>query len=74
MQYDVWLHLGVSEIWLILNNSRPINLFRLVINIRGFSQSVESLFHLSSISFGTGSARAIISAGLFQFLGVPHHL
>ncbi|KAG1880043.1 hypothetical protein F4604DRAFT_1749944 [Suillus subluteus] len=47
MQCDIWLRLRVSEIRLILNDSGPVNLFRLVINPQSFSQSVEILFHLS---------------------------
>ncbi|KAG1888168.1 hypothetical protein F4604DRAFT_1715855 [Suillus subluteus] len=42
-----WLHLRISEIRLILNDSGPVNLFRLVINPQSFFQSVENLCHFS---------------------------
>ncbi|KAG2040049.1 hypothetical protein BDR03DRAFT_950131 [Suillus americanus] len=47
------------------------SLFHLVTNPQSFPQSVEKLFR---ISFGTGPASAIVSAGLFQCFGLIRRL
>jgi hypothetical protein len=53
---------AMIQIRLVLNKSGSVNLFRLMINPRAFPNpwKVLSIFR---ISFGTGSATAIVPAG-----------